>query len=123
MLQFVDFIRVTRNAEVSSYCDYDEEGNLVPCLEHFYRSTVEIHVNGNIIAMFTNIEQIDIEHTFCGGIAFDNVPNSYIIKCYKVIEFNGRNWGFFEFRDTNETVEEAELAKKLAMLEKMRGRM
>lgn len=116
MVQKVDFIRVIRNSNIEFYGDYDENGNEITIPENFFRSTVEVHANDDVVAIFTNVEQIDIEHTFNGSIAFDNTPNTYIIKCYKEMIINGRNWGIVEIRDTKKTVEESEFDDKMAKL-------
>lgn len=121
MVQKIDFIRVIRNSNIEFYSDYDENGNEITIPENFFRSTVEIHANNDIIAMFANVEQIDIEHTFNGSIAFDNTPNAYIIKCYKEMKINGRDWGIVEIRDTQKTVEEAEFDDKITALKEMTG--
>ena len=121
MVQKVDFIRVIRNSNIEFYSDYDENGNEITIPENFFRSTVEVHVNDDVVAVFTNIEQIDIEHTFNGSIVFDNTPNAYIIKCYKEMIIDGRDWGIVEIRDTNKTVEEADFDNKIAALKEITG--
>lgn len=123
MVQKVDFIRVIRNSNIEFYGDYDENGNEITMPENFFRSTVEVHANDDVIAVFTNVEQIDIEHTFNGSIVFDNTPNAYIIKCYKEMKITGHDWGIVEIRDTNKTVEEADFDNKMASLRKITGGM
>ena len=121
MVQKVDFIRVIRNSNIEFCSDYDENDNEITIPENFFRSTVEVHVNDDVVAVFTNIEQIDIEHTFNGSIVFDNTPNAYIIKCYKEMIIDGRDWGIVEIRDTNKTVEEADFDNKIAALKEITG--
>lgn len=116
MVQKVDFIRVIRNSNIEFYADYDENGNEIIIHENFFRSTVEVHANDDVIAIFNNIEQIDIEHTFNGSIVFDNTPNAYVIKCYKEMKIDGRDWGIVEIRDTKKTVEESEFDDKMTIL-------
>ena len=123
MVQKVDFIRVIRNSNIEFYGEYDENGNEITIPENFFRSTVEVYANNDIIAMFTNVEQIDIEHTFNGSIAFDNMPNTYIIKCYQEMKITGHDWGIVKIRDTNKTVEEADFDNKMASLRKITGGM
>lgn len=119
MVQKVDFIRVIRNSNIECYGEYDENGNEITIPENFFRSTVEVHANNDIIAVFFDVEQIDIEHTFNGSIVFDNTPNTYIIKCYQEMKINGRDWGIVEIRDTKKTVEESEFADKISELRKI----
>lgn len=121
MVQKVDFIRVIRNSNIEFYSDYDENGNEITIPENFFRSTVEVHANGDVIAVFSNVDQIDIEHTFDGSIVFDNTPNAYIIKCYKEMIINGRDWSIVEIRDTKKTVEEADFDNKIAALKEITG--
>lgn len=121
MVQKVDFIRVIRNSNIEFCSDYDENGNEITIPENFFRSTVEVHVNNDVVAVFTNIEQIDVEHTFDGSISFDNTPNAYIIKCYKEMIIDGRDWGIVEIRDTKKTVEEADFDNKITALKEITG--
>lgn len=121
MVQKVDFIRVIRNSNIEFYTDYDENGNEITIPENFFRSTVEVHANNDVIAIFTNVEQIDIEHTFNGSIVFDNTPNTYVIKCYKEMIIDGHDWGIVEIRDTKKTVEESEFDDKMAILREITG--
>lgn len=121
MVQKVDFIRVIRNSNVEFYTDYDEYSNEITIPENFFRCIVEVHANDDIVAVFNNVEQVDIENTFNGSIVFDNTPNAYIIKCYKEMIINGRDWGIVEIRDTKKTVEESEFDNKMTMLREITG--